>query len=116
MSAYVRDVAGDSTSPLPRPPERGLDDLHDFASLQRQVAEREVPLATRLRRRRRARARRITLRLVLVLVPLVVVALVATDAAGSRTWLQDRWHDVTKAATTDQSAPGYSVGTPVRAS
>lgn len=112
-------MAGDTTPRLPRAahaPERGLDDLQSFASLQRQVAEREVPLHTRQRRRRRARARRVAVRLVLLLVPLVALALVVTDAAGSRTWLENRWRDVTRAATTDQSAPAYSVGAPARAS
>lgn len=113
-AAYGPSVAGDDPRRPPRLPERGLDDLHRFATLQRQVAERAVPLHTRERRRRRANARRLAVRLVLVLAPLVLLALLAADVAGSRTWLQDRWQQVTETA--PAPSPAYSVGTPVRAS
>lgn len=109
-------MAGNPTPRLPRLPARGLDDLHSFATLQRQVAEREVPLRTRQRRRRRAKNRRLAVRLALVLLPLVLVLVVAVNAGGSRDWLRDQWQDVTTAATTSQSAPAYSAVAAVRAS
>jgi hypothetical protein len=88
-------------------PRSGRENLQYFADLQRQVAERVAPLRTRERRRQRARLRRVVVRAVLVLVPLLVALLVAVDAGGSRTWVGDRWQDLTRSATTgDQQSPG----------
>ena len=88
-------------------PRSGRENLQYFADLQRQVAERVTPLRTRERRRHRARLRRVVVRTVLVLVPLLVALLVAVDAGGSRTWLGDRWQDLTRSATAgDQQSPG----------
>jgi hypothetical protein len=88
-------------------PRSGRENLQHFADLQRQVAERVAPLRTRERRRNRARLRRFGVRTVLVLVPLLVALLVAVDAGGSRTWVGDRWQDLTRSATAgDQQSPG----------
>lgn len=88
-------------------PRSGRENLQYFADLQRQVAERVAPLRTRERRRHRARLRRAVVRAVLVVVPLLVAGLVAVDAGGSRTWVGDRWQDLTRSATAgDQQPPG----------
>jgi hypothetical protein len=90
-------------------PRSGRENLQYFADLQRQVAERVAPLRTRERRRSRARLRHAVVRCILVLVPLLLAALVAVDAGGSRTWLGDRWQDLTRSATAgDQEPPGTS--------
>jgi hypothetical protein len=50
--------------------------------------------------------RRVVVRTFLVLVPLLVALLVAVDSGGSRTWLGDRWQDLTRSATAgDQQSP-----------
>ncbi len=88
-------------------PRSGRDNLQYFADLQRQVAERVAPLRTRERQRYLARLRRVLVRALLVLLPLLVALLVAVDAGGSRTWVGDRWQDLTRSATTgDQQSPG----------
>jgi hypothetical protein len=88
-------------------PRSGRENLQYFADLQRQVDDRVAPLRTRERRRHRARLRRAVVRTVLVLVPVLVALLVTVDAGGSRTWVSDRWQDLTRSATTgDQGAPG----------
>jgi hypothetical protein len=90
-------------------PRSGRENLQYFADLQRQVAERVAPLRTRERRRSRARLRHAVARSILVLVPLLLALLVAVDAGGSRTWLGDRWQDLTRSATAgDQEPPGTS--------
>ena len=94
-------------------PRSGQEDLQYFADLQRQVAERVAPVRTRVRQRQRARIRRLALRTVLAVVPLVVAVLLALDAGGSRTWLGDRWQDLTRSATgSDQQSwwPGPAAG------
>jgi hypothetical protein len=93
-------------------PRSGREDLKYFADLQRQVAERVAPLRTRERRRQLARLRRLAVRTVLVLVPLLVALLLVVDAGGSRTWVGDRWQDLTRSASaSDQQSPG-SPGSP----
>ena len=96
--------------------ERARQDLERFAALQREVAERAAPLRTRQRRRRRAHARRVVLRSLLVLVPLVLALLLAADTGGSRSWVEDRWHDLTRSATTGAPAPdrGYDAAGSMR--
>ena len=92
-------------------PRSGRENLQYFADLQRQVAERVAPLRTRERQRHRARLRRVVVRTVLVLVPLLVALLVVVDAGGSRTWVGDRWQDLTRSATAGDEQPG-SPGSP----
>jgi hypothetical protein len=88
-------------------PRSGRENLQYFADLQRQVGERVAPLRTRVRRRHRARLRRAVVRFVLVLVPVLVALMLAVDAGGSRTWVGDRWQDLTRSATAgDQQSPG----------
>jgi hypothetical protein len=88
-------------------PRSGRDNLQYFADLQRQVAGRVAPLRTRERQRHRAHVRRVLVRTVLVLVPLLVALLLVVDAGGSRTWVGDRWQDLTRSATAgDEQPPG----------
>lgn len=93
-------------------PRSGRADLQYFADLQRQVAERVAPLRTRERQRHRARLLRVVARTVLVLVPLLVALLVAVDAGGSRTWVGDRWQDLTRSATAGDQQPPGTPGSP----
>jgi hypothetical protein len=92
-------------------PRSGRENLQYFADLQRQVAERVAPLRTRERRRHRARLRRAVVRIVLLLLPLLVALLVAVDAGGSRTWVGDRWQDLSRSATDGEQSPA-SPGSP----
>ncbi|MEO7979773.1 MAG: hypothetical protein ABI807_02545 [Sporichthyaceae bacterium] len=106
LRAYAAAVATVSR------PRSGRESLQYFAELQRQVGERVAPLRTRQRLRRRARIRRLVGRAVLLMVPVLVAVLLALDAGGSRTWLGDRWQDVTRSATTpdQQSSAAASPG------
>jgi hypothetical protein len=51
-------------------------------------------------------------RTVLVLVPLLVALLLVVDAGGSRTWVGDRWQDLTRSATTGDQPSSGSPGSP----
>jgi len=93
-------------------PRSGRENLQYFADLQRQVGERVAPLRTRERQRHRARLRRVVVRTVLVLVPLLVAMLLVVDAGGSRTWVGDRWQDLTRSATTGDQPSSGSPGSP----
>jgi hypothetical protein len=83
----------------------GDETLQYFAELQRTVADRAAPLRIRQRQRRRQRARRLIARTLLVLLPILLAGLVALDAAGSRTWLGDRWGDLTRSSTGESQTP-----------
>lgn len=93
-------------------PRSGRENLQYFAELQRQVGERVAPLRTRERRRQRARIRRLVVRGVLLMVPVLVAVLLLVDAGGSRTWLGDRWQDLTRTATSSDQQAAAPVATP----
>ena len=80
-------------------PGLGTETLQQLTDLQRQVSERVTPLRIRQRQRSRQHARRLLLRLVAVLIPLVLALGLVLDTGGGRTWLGDRWDDLTRSAT-----------------
>lgn len=80
-------------------PGLGTETLQQLTDLQRQVSERIAPLRARQRQRSRQHARRLVLRAVAVLLPLVLAAGVAVDTGGSRSWLGDRWGDLSRSST-----------------
>ena len=89
----------------PSRPGLGTETLRQLTDLQRQVGERIAPLRTRERQRTRQRARRLALHVVALLLPLALVVGVALDTAGSRSWLGDRWGDLSRTSTGEQE-PG----------
>jgi hypothetical protein len=88
-------------------PGLGIEVLHDFADLQRQVGERVAPLQTRQHLRRRRLRRRRTVRTVSVLLPLLVVVLLAVNAADSRTWIGQRWSDLSRTTSGQSGQPAH---------
>ena len=89
----------------PTPPGLGTETLRQLTDLQRQVGERIAPLQTRERQRKREHVRRLALHAVALLLPLVLAVGVALDTAGSRSWLGDRWGDLSRSSTGEQE-PG----------
>jgi len=87
-------------------PGLGTETLQQLTDLQRQVSERATPLRTRERQRSRRHARRLLLRVVAVLVPLVLALGLALDTGGGRSWLGDRWGDLSRSATVQDEPAG----------
>ncbi len=87
-------------------PGLGTETLQQLTDLQRQVGERVTPLRTRQRRRSRRHARRLLLRVVVALVPLVLALGLALDTGGGRTWLGERWNDLSRSATVQDQPAG----------
>jgi hypothetical protein len=87
-------------------PGLGTETLQQLTALQRQVSERSAPLRIRERQRSRQHARRLLLRAVAVLVPLVLALGIALDTGGGRSWLGDRWGDLSRSTTVQEDSPG----------
>jgi hypothetical protein len=87
-------------------PGLGTETLQQLTALQRQVGERSTPLRVRERQRSRQHARRLMLRLVAVLVPLVLALGLALDTGGGRSWLGDRWGDLSRSTTVQEEPAG----------
>ncbi len=87
-------------------PGHGTETLQQLTDLQRQVSGRVAPLRTRERQRSRRHARRLLLRIVALLIPLVLALGLALDTGGGRSWLGDRWDDLTRSATVQDEPAG----------
>ncbi len=87
-------------------PGLGTETLQQLTALQRQVSERSAPLRTRERQRSRRQARRLMLRIVAALVPIVLTLGLALDTAGGRSWLGDRWGDLSRSTTVQDEPAG----------
>ena len=87
-------------------PGLGTETLQQLTALQRQVSERSAPLRIRERQRSRQHARRLLVRVVAVLIPIVMALGLALDTGGGRSWLGDRWGDLSRSTTVQDEPAG----------